>query len=397
MAHRNLDTNIGKDTLAMLKEVREFSVKTMRPTGRELDLHHNPEKITEQDSMLWNIIKTHRKLDLHLLEIPGSLDGMADDIDALTCLMMTELLGYADSGLAMSLEVSAMPFIFASKYNTPELKQIVKSFCNDADGKIIGGCAIKGLDQCETDTATSIKGREQNDTFIVNGEAAQVLNGTIATHGLFSIQIDSSDHKIRSGLMIIPLDLPGITKGKAMDGQGLRTLNQSALTFRNVDVPKHCLITDDPDEIHKLQTAFTTKINDIKGIIYAGLAMAAYDEAFAYSHDRIQGTKPIFEHRNIKLQLFKMFKMVEAARANARRSFVYNKEHADEPSIAHAVAAKCLSTETAVYVIDEAIQIYGGNGLAREYPLDKMFRDARAGMIDGGANDFQGVSVVKYL
>jgi alkylation response protein AidB-like acyl-CoA dehydrogenase len=136
------------------------------------------------------------------------------------------------------------------------------------------------------------------------------------------------------------------------------------------------------------------------GVTFAGLAKAAYDEAFNYANERIQGGVPIFEHKNIKLKLFKMFTMVEAARANARRGYLYNinaLRTGQMPSGAHAVAAKCLSTETATFVASEAIQIFGGNGLAKEYVVEKMFRDARTSMIEDGVNETLSIAASQYL
>ena len=132
-------------------------------------------------------------------------------------------------------------------------------------------------------------------------------------------------------------------------------------------------------------------------VVFAGLAKAAFDEAFKYSQERIQGGVPIFEHQNIKLKLFKMFTMVEAARASARRMALYNAAHPEAPSGTHAVAAKCLSTETATFVASEAMQIFGGYGLAKEYPIEKMYRDARAGMIEDGVNETLSLQAVEFL
>jgi alkylation response protein AidB-like acyl-CoA dehydrogenase len=91
-----------------------------------------------------------------------------------------------------------------------------------------------------------------------------------------------------------------------------------------------------------------------------------------------------------------MFTLVEAARAAARRMTVYNAV-IRPPSGAHAVACKCFSTETAFQVASEAIQILGGNGLSKEYPIEKMFRDARASMIEDGVNESLSLTAFEYL
>jgi alkylation response protein AidB-like acyl-CoA dehydrogenase len=93
----------------------------------------------------------------------------------------------------------------------------------------------------------------------------------------------------------------------------------------------------------------------------------------------------------------KMFSAVEAARANARRMALYNRLNPMMPSVAHAVAAKCLSTETAFTVASEAMQIFGGYGLAKEFPIEKMFRDARASMIEDGVNEALALKAAEFI
>ena len=241
-----------------------------------------------------------------------------------------------------------------------------------------------------TDPAISpqVKGVLEGDEYIVNGQkAAWVSNGTIATHAVLHVGLDPSKGMRGQGLAIIPLDLPGITRGKPLDKIGQRPLNQGEIFFEDVRIPKESMVfTPDMGIIEGSREMKISQVNGGMALVFAGLAKAAYDEAFSYASERIQGGVPINEHQNIKLKLFRMFNQVEAARAAARRMTLFNYGSLT-PSGAHAVACKCLSTETAFQVASEAIQIHGGNGLTREYPVEKMFRDARASMIEDGVNE----------
>ena len=122
------------------------------------------------------------------------------------------------------------------------------------------------------------------------------------------------------------------------------------------------------------------------GAMFVGVARAAYEEALAYSKQRIQGGKPLFEHQMIKHKLFNMFTKIEAGRALSRAAMIYNYNNTP-PNIEYSIASKVFCTNMALEVTSEAIQIFGGNGLTREYPVEKFFRDARASMIEDGAND----------
>jgi alkylation response protein AidB-like acyl-CoA dehydrogenase len=125
--------------------------------------------------------------------------------------------------------------------------------------------------------------------------------------------------------------------------------------------------------------------NAAMGTMFVGLARAALEHALAYAHERIQGGRPIFEHQSVKGRLFRMFSQVEAARSLARRVTVYNATN--PPLVQYSIASKVFCTNTAFETASAAVQIFGGNGLAREYPVEKLLRDARASMIEDGCNE----------
>jgi alkylation response protein AidB-like acyl-CoA dehydrogenase len=181
-----------------------------------------------------------------------------------------------------------------------------------------------------------------------------------------------------------------------LDKIGQRPLNQGEIFFDDVKIPKSWMIFPDPAVLASFREASLAQVNGGMGIVFAGLAKAAFDEALKYSKERIQGGKPIFEHQNIKLKLFNMFTMVESTRALTRRMALYNAANFP-PSGPHAVAAKVLATESAFKVASEAIQIFGGNGLSKEYPVEKMFRDARASMIEDGVNETLALAAMDFM
>jgi acyl-CoA dehydrogenase len=121
------------------------------------------------------------------------------------------------------------------------------------------------------------------------------------------------------------------------------------------------------------------------GAIFVGLGRAALEHALDYAKQRVQGGVPIIEHQSVKARLFRIFMQVEAARALAWRVMLYNS--ANPPLVQYSIASKVFSTSTAFEAASTAVQIFGGNGLSREYPVEKLLRDARAAMIEDGCND----------
>ncbi len=406
MAYREIDVNLTDEQKAMRDMVKKFGTDVMRPAGIELDKLHDPADVIAEGSVLWDVFKKHRELGLHKMGIPKALGGMQEEVDPMSRLLIGEEMGYADAGLTISLGVSNMPFDMAALFPNPELQNLAQEYCEDTEGKMIGCWAITEPDHGsdwvigsdDPRCGPSVRGVLKGDEYIVNGEkSAWVSDGTIATHAVFHVGLDPSKGMQGQGLAMIPLDLPGISRGKPLDKIGQRPLNQGSIIFEDARIPKeYMVITPDSGVMEGAGEAILAAANGGMAVVFAGLAKAAFDEAFNYVKKRIQGGVPIIEHQNIKLKIFRMFTMVEAARAATRRMTMYNAV-SQPPSAAHAVACKCFSTETAFQVASEAIQILGGYGLTKEYPIEKMFRDARAAMIEDGINETLSLAAVEFL
>ncbi|MBU2489905.1 MAG: acyl-CoA/acyl-ACP dehydrogenase [Proteobacteria bacterium] len=391
MPYCELDLFTNKESKAMVREVKTFSARTVRPAGIQLDSLPLPSDVIREDSPLWEVFAGFRKLDLHLPGIPGDLGGMGD-VDGLTLMAMAERLGHGDAGLAMGLMASQAPFQYAALLRTPELEKLVQDYCGDSGGLFIG-CLVPdrgegllsgngdGPPPLVTVTATG-RGR-----YAVNGAMEKALNANIATHAVLEVAILENSRPDGRGILVLPLDLPGVTRKEPVPRPGQRSLNMGGLVFSDVKLPKGCLVPKEPRELSAIRKRFFVQQTQYLAAVWGGIAWAALDEALAYSKKRIQGGVPIFRHANIRAQLFNMFKMVEAVRANTRRLAQYHDHGPDEASLAHAVAAKCLATETAVQVSSEGIQIFGGYGLTKEFPMEKFFRDARLGTIEWGVNE----------
>ena len=123
---------------------------------------------------------------------------------------------------------------------------------------------------------------------------------------------------------------------------------------------------------------------------------AALEHALDYAKQRVQGGVPIFEHQSVRARLFKMFAQVEAARV-ARPARDALQQHASRPLAPVLDRLQDVRTQTAFEVASDALQIFGGNGLTREYPIEKLLRDARASMIEDGCNDVLGLVAAAKL
>ena len=355
----------------------------------------------------WDTMKKGYELGYHTIFIPDTWGGLGSD--PLETHIVLEELAWGSIDFAISIGVSCFPAFFASMVPTDRLaEEIIEPFCRNKDASIIGCWGITepdhGTDQLcpftpqfnDAKIVGQATARLDGDEWIIEGQkSAWVSNGTIATHCLLYLTIDPSMGMSGGGICVVPLDLPGVDKGRALDKMGQRALNQGEIFFDRVRVPKDYMIVDQESYESMLDLTLSTA-NAAMGAMFVGVARAAYEEALTYAKKRIQGGKPLFEHQMVKHKLFNMFTKIEAARALSRAAMIYNYNNTP-PRVEYSIASKVFCTNTALEVTSDAIQIFGGIGLSREYPLEKFFRDARAGLIEDGANDSLMITGAHHL
>jgi alkylation response protein AidB-like acyl-CoA dehydrogenase len=395
MPIQDIDLGLSDEERAIRDVTHKFAEEVIRPAGIELDRLADPSDVIARDSVLWKVFERYRELDLEMIEAG---DGEADPVVAARIrYLVNEELGWGDSGLAISLGVAGFPVMFAKLSGRPEL---IERFASP-ERKEIGCWAVTepnhGSDSLAFDMPqfedASIRpdciATPDGDEFVIRGQkAAWVSNGTIATVATLFCTIDPSQGFKGGGVALVPLDLPGVSRGRPLDKLGQRALNQGEIFFDDVRIPAEYMVVG-TDAYSAIVEMVLATANAAMGTIFVGVARAALEHALDYSRERIQGGVAIFEHQNVKSKIFRMFSRVEAARSLARRVMLYNSTQ--PPLIHYSIASKTFCTQTAFDVASDALQIYGGNGLSREYPIEKLLRDARASMIEDGCNDILGL------
>ncbi|HZP41177.1 MAG TPA: acyl-CoA dehydrogenase [Candidatus Binatia bacterium] len=389
----DIEVSLEPEEQALRDTARRFAAETLRPIGAALDRLSDPEDVIAPGSPLWAAFDRYRALGLAMLEDLSPAGEVSLLQQARLRFLVSEELGWGDTGLAISLGVSGFPSFFARLTGRPAL---VERFCAPG-AREIGCWAITepdhGSDQLAVaDGAVDTRAmrpncvaRRDGDGWVIDGQkAAWVSNGTIATVAALFCTVDPSRGLRGGGVALVPLDLPGVARGRPLDKLGQRALNQGEIFFDGVRIPEDYLVVG-PDDYAAVVEAVLTIANASMGAVFVGCARAALEHALAYAKERVQGGVPIFEHQSVKARLFKMFTQVEAARALAWRAMLYNASN--PPLVQYSIASKVLATTTAFEVASAAVQIFGGNGLSREYPVEKLLRDARASMIEDGCNE----------
>lgn len=391
MALLDLEVTLTDQEREIRDTARRFAQDVMRPAGTTLDRLTDPAEVIESRSVLWDVLKKYRELQLDVLDSSGGELSPADH--ARLRFLTAEEMGWGDAGLAISLGVSSFHRMFAQMSGRPAL---IERF-GRPDSQDIGCWAVTEPDHGSDSLTVTERhfgdprlkancvARRDGDEFVVSGQkAAWVSNGTIATVATLFCTIDPTQGFKGGGVCLVPLDLPGVSRGKPLDKIGQRALNQGEIFFDDVRIPADYMIVG-PDAYATVVEAVLTLANASMGAIFVGLGRAALEYALGYAKERVQGGVPIFEHQSVKARLFKMFMQVEAARSLAWRVMIYNTSN--PPAVQYSIASKVFCTTTAFEAASAALQIYGGNGLSREYPIEKLLRDARASMIEDGCND----------
>jgi acyl-CoA dehydrogenase len=364
-----------------------FAEEVLRPAGPVMD-ELTPEETVAPESPLWTVLEQAGELGLSvkvLLEL--------EPVERSRLLLIAaEELAWGDGGLAGMILVSQMPALYSALAGNMEMVD----YC---DGKL--GCwgitePDHGSDTLDADGSLQAAGgsygrpscvaRIEGEKIIVNGQKSAWVSGGITAQVCALYCHLEENGETRPGVVaIVPLDLPGVTRGKPLDKMGLRSLNQGELYFDNVEVPISHLLAG-PDGYVDMVYHTLAEANVHVANLAVGVARAAYEHALDYAHQRKQGGQTIIRHQNVKYRLFHMFRKVEAARALVRRASEYNATAA-QPALQGSIASKVTATQTAFEVASEALQIFGGNGLTKEYPVEKLLRDARACLIADGCNE----------
>lgn len=371
------------DEQKMMQEmVRKLAQNEIAPRAAEID---------RTGEFPWENIKKMGELGLMGVPIPEEYGGAGYDFLSYIITIEEISRACASTGviLAVHTSVGTMPILY---FGTEEQKR--KYIPKLAAGEYIGAFALTESHAGSDASNIATTARLEGDHYIVNGSKIFITNGGVAD--VYVTFVRTGQEKGYKGVscLLVDKDTPGFSIGKTEEKMGLHGSQTTELIFDNARVPKENLLGQE-GEGFKVAMALLDGGRIGIGAQGLGIAQAAFDVAKAYAKERVQFGKPIAEFQAIQFMLADM-----ATRIDCARMLVYRAARLKEMGLPHskeASMAKMYATDTAMEVTTNAVQILGGYGYCREYPVERYMRDAKITQIYEGTNQIQRRVIAKHL
>lgn len=370
-------TEEQRDLQAMF---RDFARKEIMPITAEYD---------EKGEFPREVFKKAFEMGLTTMGLPEEFGGSGEG--SLTGSLLSEELGYADAGFASAIGACNLATIPIMMGGNAEQKQMA------ADVLLQGGMAAFCLTEAAAGSdaaALATTAVKDGDDYIINGSKAFITNGGVADLFTVFATVDKSlGHKGITGFMV-PANLPGVSVGKEENKMGIRLSNTTEVVFEDVRIPASYQFGAIGKGLNlALGTLNRTRAQGAAAAV--GLAQRALDEALRYSKQRVTFGKPICKQQAIQFMLADMDVRTEASRQLVRHACrMVDKGVVDARQ---GSIAKTFAGDSAVQTALDAIQILGGYGYSREYPVEKLLRDAKIYQIFEGTNQIQRMTIAGHL
>jgi alkylation response protein AidB-like acyl-CoA dehydrogenase len=375
-----MDFELSKEQKMIRDTVREFAEAEIAPIAAELD---------QQSRFPVEIFEKMGKLGFLGLPIPEEYGGAGADMVSY-CLAVEEI-GRACGGTGLSYEahvsLACVPILL---YGTEEQKQ--KYLVPLASGEALGAFGLTEPGAGSDAGGTRTTAVRDGDEWVINGNKVFITNGGYAKTVVLTAVTDKENQGISA--FIVPTDTPGFSTSKPYDKMGMRASNTVELILENVRIPAENLLGP-------LNAGFKQFLSTLDGgrvaiaALAVGIARAAFETALAYAKQRVQFGQSISRFQAIQHKLADMAMHIDLAR-NAVMKAAWLKDQG-KPYTMEAAFAKLFASEMCTQTCLQAIQILGGNGYMKEYPVERHLRDAKLIEIGEGTSEIQRLVIARQL
>jgi len=371
---------LNEEGLDLLATVKEFCENEVKEQMKEFD---------QSGEWAEDIYAQAIEMGLNALEVPEEYGGLG--IDKVTAAALYEEMAKADAGFFTTFAASNLGYKPVLIAGTEEQKQYVSDIM--LEGGLGAFCLTEpagGSDPSNCKT-TAVK---DGDDYIINGRKCFITNGAVAAYYVVTCTTNKEAGKHGISAFLVPAGTPGLSAGNEENKMGIRTSNTTDVVFEDVRVPASAMLGKE-GEGFKVAMKTLDMARTFIGVGAVGVAQRCVDEAVAYSKQRVTFGQQIGKFQAIQFMIADMEIKTETARQMCAHALTlmdnglpYNKESA---------IAKCYAGDISVEVALDAIQILGGYGYSREYPVEKLLRDAKIFQLYEGTNQIQRIVISRAV
>src|SRR5438270_6399395 len=374
-------TSLSEDEMLFRENVRQFAEEKVRPLAREMD---------EKGIFDKSLIEQFFQLGLMGIEVPEQFGGAGGKF--FEAILAVEELSRADAsaGVVVDVQNTLVNNALLRWANPEQKKKYLSRMAADTVGAYALSEAGSGSDAFALQTRAELKGSD----YVLNGRKLWITNAKEAGIFVLFATVDPSAGYKGITAFVIEKEFPGFTVGKKEDKLGIRASSTCELLLEDCRVPKRNVL----GEAGKGYKIAIETLNEGRigiGAQMLGLARGAWESALKYSQERRQFGRTISEFQDIQFQLAQMATEIEAV-----KMLVYNAARMKDAGmnfVKEAAMTKLFASQVAERVASLAVEIYGGNGFTKDYPVEKYYRDAKIGKIYEGTSNMQLQTIAKML
>jgi butyryl-CoA dehydrogenase len=378
-----MDFSLDEEQRMWKDVVHNFVTQEVKPKAAELDESHE---------LNWPAIQKMGQLGLLGLNVSEEFGGAG--VDAISAAIAIEELGWGDGGTALTIAAhNGLGTAPISMFGTPAQKAWFLPTATSGKSKL---AALALTEPQAGSDLQGIKTRAEmdGDEWVINGSKMWITNAGDADYIITLLITNPESGSQSMSMLIVPTDTPGLHVGPPEKKMGLGGCHSNAITYENVRVPKENLLGEEGKGLQQtLQTLDGGRISI--GALSIGIAQAALEEAVRYAKEREAFGKPIADHQAIQWMIADAATEIHAARLMIYQA-AWLKDQG-KPFTQAGAMAKLFASEMAERVTRNAIQIHGGYGYSREYPVERMYRDVRLMTIGEGTSEVQRLVIARKV
>ncbi|MBV8546411.1 MAG: acyl-CoA dehydrogenase [Acidobacteria bacterium] len=374
-------TLLSEEEQMFQQSVRDFAVEKIRPLVQQMD----HDAVMSKD-----LISAFFDLGIMGIEVPDRWGGAGSSF--FNAVLVVEELSHVDAscGVLVDVQNTLVNNAIIRWGNEDQKSKYLPMLARDT----VGAYALSEAGSGSDAFGLACKAEDRGDHYVLNGQKLWITNAFEA--GVFIVFANANPEAGYKGItaFLIERDFPGFKVGKKEDKLGIRASSTCELIFEDCHVPKENVVGE-PGKGYKIAIETLNEGRIGIGAQMIGVARGALEHAIAYTKERKQFGQPVAEFQGVQFQIAAAATELEAARL-----MVYNAarlKDAKQPFVREAAMAKLFSSQVAEKVTSLAVQLFGGNGYTKEYPVEKFWRDSKVGQIYEGTSNMQLATIAKSI